>query len=800
MKFSEQWLRTFTNCDLSSEELCKQFTVVGLEVDSFTSMHGKCEGVVVGEVLDAVKHPNADKLSVCTVNVGTSSPLTIVCGAKNVRKGLKVPVALCDAILANDLKIKETVLRGVPSCGMICSASELGMQCDFPGILELPLDAEVGLDFGKYFVLDDNIIELNITPNRGDCLSILGLAREVFAFSKCSISLPDFSCAVKSTDDIKNIVVTAKQACPSYSGRIIRNIDIKKETPFWIVERLKKSDIRPLNLVVDITNYVMLELGQPLHAFDLKKISGDIEIRMAKQGEVIDLLNGQNVTLSSDDLVIADDNKLLALAGIMGGKDSEIDSDTVDIFLESAFFDLPTISKCSHKRMLHTDASHRFERGVDPRLQHKAIERATCLLQEIDGNCSCGKVVDVISDELLPKHKPIYLRKERIAGMLGMLLGDNIVIDILNRLNMQVHSTEGGWMVLPPSYRFDINIEMDLVEELARIYGYEKIPESAMSLGISNVNTDVSLNNRKRLRLSLVDNGYSEVVTYSFIEQNLQSLFCPEKKPIHLLNPISSDLAVMRTSLLPGLIKSVVYNINRKQERMKFFEIGLCFLSEELPEEKCNIRICQPLKLAGVSVGDVYEKQWGIQSRDADFFDVKNDIENFLYLFVTKDEVKLKLEPHNALHPSVSAGIYLNETLIGVVGRLHPKLQSHFKISEAVYLFEIDLSFLNKKIDLKFKNISKFPFVKRDIALIINEKTSWNELDLAIKNVGGELLQSVQLFDVYTGENIPNGHKSIALRLVFQHIMRTLNEAEIDSMLDKIILALQDAFSAKLRT
>lgn len=786
MKLSEKWLRTFVDPKLNTEEVCEQLTIAGFEVESITSVKPKFQGVIIGQVLTTAKHPSADRLTVCEVDVGLAEPLQIVCGASNVRSGLKAPVALSDAVLANGNVIKKTMLRGVESNGMLCSASELGLDDDVKGLLELPDDAKVGAEFGEYLSLNDNIIEINITPNRGDCFSVLGIAREVSVLNDLILSMPSFSEVKNTLEKTFKVTVEAKDICPSYVGRILSGINLQAKTPLWMKNRLQSSGIRSVNPIVDVTNYVMLELGQPLHAFDLKKINGSIEVRLAKPQEKITLLDGRSIDLTDKDLIIADDKNPIALAGIMGGNTAEVDNNTVDVFLESAFFIASSVFASGRHHNIHTEASHRFERGVDPNLQQKALERATLLLQEIAGGLA-GPVTEVVSKQNLPKRKSIVLRHARIGKILGFSIPYDAVGKILKSLNMEVKADRDQWTVVPPSYRFDIDIEADLIEEVARIYGYNKIPALALVLNISGDKTSYALKNRKLVRSFLRDNGYHEVVTYGFTDPKLQALFDPDRKFVSLVNPISPDLSVMRTTLWPGLIKTALYNQNRQQERIRFFEMGMRFRDE------------QSDALAGIVIGDLYPLEWDSQPKAADFFDLKNDVNNLLSLFASDREIDFRPEPHPALHPGISARIYLNSKPVGFLGKLHPKLKETLNLIKEVYLFELDLTFLDREKNLKFTDISKFPFVARDLALVIKEEIPWSKLKSKIIEISSPLLQSVELFDIYRGEGIPEGHKSVATRLIFQHLTHTLQEEEVEKIVSKILSSLEAEFQAQLR-
>jgi phenylalanyl-tRNA synthetase beta chain len=797
MKFSEKWLRTLVNPPISTNLLCEQLTNAGLEVESLTSKHGKFQGVVIGEVISIEKHPAADRLHVCKVNIGNLEPLVIVCGASNVRPGLKAPVALLNATLADGTKIKKAKLRGVESTGMLCSEKELGLAEESAGLMELPNDAPIGKGFHEYLSLDDNIIELNITPNRGDSLSVLGIAREVAALNNCIIDMPKILEPRVTSNKAIEIKIIAKEAAAHYVGVVLSGINNLTKIPFWLKERIENSGIRSINPVVDVLNYVMLELGQPMHAFDLSKIEGEISVRFAAKNEEIHLLNGTTINVMPEDLVIADQKKLLALAGIMGSKIAEVSLDTKDVFLESAFFAPDFIFESVKRYGLSSEAAHRFERYVDYNLQYKALARAIELLTDIVGG-SLGPIKEITYADYLPKINPIPLRRLRSKHILGIDLSDDVIATILKNLNFEVKTTELGWEVIPPSYRSDLNTETDLLEEIARIYGYDKIPRKEMVLPLINPGKEIrelAIKNCRRLKTFMMDQGYHEVINYSFIDVKMQTLFEPDTKPVELLNPISSDLSVLRTSLWPGLVSSLIYNKNRQQERLRFYEVGLKFL----PAAKGILR--EQNTLAGIIMGNIYPISWNSPKRDSDFFDLKHDVEKIVALFSDngKKSLQFKAELHPSLHPSISAGIYLGEEPIGFLGSLHPRICEHLSINCSIFLFELDLSFLGVDVDLKFKEISKFPFVERDLAILIDEKKSWDRIKKIVENTAGNLLRDIRAFDVYRGKGIPPEYKSIALRLTFQHMNRTLTEEEVEILMQNVIAALTKELGVKIR-
>lgn len=800
MKISEQWLREWVNPPIDTDKLAEQLTMAGLEVATVTPVAEAFSNVVVGEVLEVNPHPNADKLHVCTVNVGSAEPLIIVCGAANVRVGLKVPTALLDAVLPSGFKIKKAKLRGVDSCGMLCSEKELGLAESSQGIWELPQDASVGMDVRQYLSLDDHIIDIELTANRGDCLSIAGVAREVSAIQRCGITEPIINIPKNTTNDCLPIKISANDACPHYCGRIIRNINIKVQSPLWLQERLKRSGLRSINPVVDVTNYVMLELGQPMHAFDLNKIKDEIQVRYSKVGEAITLLDDRQINLEENTLVIADSLQPLALAGVMGGSDSAVTDATQNIFLESAFFVPQKIYGYARQYSVQSDSSYRFERGVDPALQEKALQRATQLLLSIVGGSEIGPIAEAKHEQYFPQHATVKLRRARIKRVLGIEIADDDIINILHSLNMTVISCDDGWQVAVPSYRFDIAIEEDLLEEIARIYGYSVIPGQAV---VAELATSAGLLGREQHKRALnrlmISRGYHETITYSFISPELNKLFNPDGQFLALTNPISPELSIMRTSLWPGLISGAKYNLARQQQRVRLFEVGLCF-----NKNKENVLEQTPY-VGGITIGTVNQEMWDRKQNNVDFFDIKSDICALLKLYGYSENVEYRVEPCPALHPKRCAGIYLRigtcNACFGYLGELHPRISQILDLPRATYLFEVNLSHLSTRRERKFHEISKFPAVRRDLAIIIDEKISWQAIKMKIMDIAGELLHNIQVFDVYRGDKLELGSdkKSIAIHLTFQHLDRTLVDAEVESIMGKIVEILNQDFNAILR-
>ncbi|PHM29148.1 phenylalanine--tRNA ligase subunit beta [Xenorhabdus budapestensis] len=794
MKFSELWLREWANPAISSEELSDQITMAGLEVDGVEKVAGQFHGVFVGEVVECAQHPNADKLRVTKVNVGGDRLLDIVCGAPNCRQGLRVAVATVGAVLPGDFKIKAAKLRGEPSEGMLCSFSELGITSDQDGIIELPADAPIGTDLRDYMKLDDNAIEISITPNRADCLSIQGVARDVAVINKLSMVQPEIESVKPSTDATFSIRVDAPEACPRYLGRVIKNVNIKAVTPLWMREKLRRGGIRSIDPAVDVTNYVLLELGQPLHAFDLERLSGSIIVRMAEQGEKLTLLDGNHAELSADTLVIADEKQPLAIAGIFGGEYSGVNAETQHILLESAFFAPLVITGRARRYGLHTDASHRFERGVDPQLQYKAMEYATQLLIAICGG-EAGEIIDVTSESHLPKPATIILTRRKLDRLVGHHIADEQVTDILTRLGCQVTKHNDCWEAVAPSWRFDMQIEEDLVEEVARIYGYNNIPDVPICADLvmtSHREADLSL---KRVKTMLVDKGYQEAITYSFVDPKIQQYLHPQQEALLLPNPISADMSAMRLSLLTGLLTTVVYNQNRQQNRVRLFETGLRFV----PDESAEYGIRQELMLGGVIAGNCFDEHWLIEKQAVDFFDLKGDLESVLELTGKLSEISFKAEEHPALHPGQSAGIYLGNNYIGYIGVVHPELERKLDLNGRTVIFELLWANLADRIIPEMKEVSRFPSNRRDIAIVVPENVAAEDILVECKKVGINHIVGINLFDVYCGKGVAEGYKSLAISLILQDTSRTLEEEEIAATVNKCVAALEQRFQASLR-
>ncbi|HEY7885608.1 MAG TPA: phenylalanine--tRNA ligase subunit beta, partial [Cellvibrionaceae bacterium] len=736
-------------------------------------------------------HPDADKLRVCQVVGGPDGPVQVVCGAPNARVGIKVPFALVGATLPGDFNIKKAKLRGVESFGMLCAETELQAGTNDDGLWELAADASVGQDLRHYLNLNDSLIEVDITPNRGDCLSVRGLAREVGVINRATVTEVVATPVAATTDDILPVTLAAPEACSRYVGRIIRNIDISQPSPLWLQEKLRRAGLRTIDAVVDITNYVLLELGQPMHAFDLATLNGGITVREALAGEKLQLLDDQEITLTEGTLVIADDKAPLAMAGIMGGKASAVTSRTRDILLESAFFNPLAIAGRARSYGLHTDSSHRFERGVDYQLQSQAIERATELLLSIVGG-EPGPVMEQVSEHL-PEAGTVHLRRASISSGLYIELEDAVVEDILTRLGLAVtERTEAGWQLQVPSWRFDIAIEADLLEELARIYGYNRlptrVPDSPMAIG-AKPEGRLGLSH---LRKHLIARDYQEVITYSFVDPADNARFDPAVKPIALQNPISADMAVRRSSLLPGLARVLSYNVNRQQQRVRLFETGLRFVPG-------SQGVQQIPTLTGLIYGPCTAQNWASDDEGVDFFDLKGDLQSLLGLTGKADSFSFAAAEHPAMHPGQCARVECQGEAIGYLGALHPLVQRELDVSGSVFVFELNMQPLTEARVPAFKPLSRFPAIRRDLALLVNRDLPVQKLLDGVQNTAGQWLTDLKVFDLYMGKGIDPHRKSLALGLTFQHPSRTLNDDEITASVAAVVETLKNEFDAAQR-
>ena len=791
MKISENWLRTWVNPAIDSDKLSDQLTMLGLEVDDLTPAAKPFTGVVVGEVLTVEQHPDADRLRVTTVNIGTGEPLQIVCGAPNVRAGMKAPVATIGAVLPGDFKIKKGKLRGVESQGMLCGASEIDLEDKIDGLLELPSDAPVGVNIREYLELDDNVIDISITPNRGDCFSIRGIAREIGVINQLPVTAPEIKEVAATIADEKKVVVET-EGCPRYLGRVIKNVNTKAPTPVWMERALARSGIRQHSILVDITNYVLMELGQPLHAFDGGKVQGAVHVRQATAAEKLTLLNEQEVELSEKVMVIADDEKALAIAGIMGGLSSAVSDTTTEIFLESAFFAPLAIAGRARSFGLHTDASQRYERGVDFELPMIAMNRASQLIAELAGG-EFGPITVAEKAELLPQREAIALEQAQVDQLLGYVVESDFITDALTRLGCEVTVVaEDQWSVVPPSYRFDMAIYQDLIEEVARIHGYDNIQISLPVMDVQLAKYQDQFETAQ-LRQTLVTLGYQEAISFSFADLKLEKQLNPAVNPLALANPISSDLAVMRSTLLSSLIPCVQHNVNRQQSRVRFFELGLRF-------DYQNAASIHDLKqiptLAIIATGAKTAENWHAKPQAMDFFDFKGEVEEVLA--AARLNVEYVRSERSWLHPGQSAEILIDGKSVGYLGRLHPSLENDLDLS-TTWVAELDQSAVLQTYVSNFTELSRFPSVRRDIALLINDKINVSEIQQLIEKTGGELLDSTWLFDVYTGQGVEEGKRSLAFAVLWQHPTRTLEDAEIKSGMDNILQVLQDTYQATLR-
>jgi len=814
MKFSESWLREWVNPALSSDELAHQITMAGLEVDGVEPVAGEFTGVIIGEVVECGPHPDADKLQITKISLGDYSSdkvekgelVDIVCGAKNCRKGLKVAVATVGAVLPGDFKIKKAKLRGVPSFGMLCSESEIGLSDSSDGIMELAQDAPVGICVREYLDLNDVTIDVDLTANRGDCLGIKGLAREVGVLNSQAVEEVKIIAITSTIDDVREITIEAGEACPRYLGRVIKGINPNAQTPLWMVEKLRRCGTRSIDPVVDVTNYVLLELGHPMHAFDLAKIEGGIKVRFANSAEKLTLLDENEVTLKESTLVIADSNKALAIAGIFGGLDSSVTSNSTDIFLESAFFAPLAILGKARQYGLHTDASHRYERGIDPTLQYDAMERATQLLLDIVGG-QAGPIVEAKSADNIPQTKDVSLRREKLDSRIGHHIEDKKVTEILTRLGFTV--TENGesnakvWQVIVPAYRFDIKIEVDLIEEVARIFGYNNIPNIAPKATLKMVVQKEAKLSLATLKQTLVNRDYQEAITYSFVDPKVQSLIHPDEAVMTLPHPISSEMSVMRLSLWTGLLQSVSYNQNRQQARVRLFETGLRFV----PDETAENGVRQQNMIAGVISGNRVDEHWDMEKAATDFYDIKGDVEALLSLTESLTGA-LSSEPNQyefstaeiaALHPGQTAEITKNGQLVGFVGALHPELERKLGLNGRTLVFELLLSeVLEQKIP-EASAVSRFPANRRDLAVVVKEEVNAKDVLQLVEQVAGNYLIDLNLFDVYQGQGIEDGYKSLAIALVLQDVEKTLEEKDITDVIDRVVASLQTELNASLR-
>ena len=791
MKIAESWLREWVNPDLDTESLGHQLTMLGHEVDAIERQGVGLDGVVVGEVLAVEKHPDADRLSVCQVSTGKGKPVTVVCGAPNVVKGMKSPFASPGLTLPNGVKLKKAKIRGVESSGMLCSAVELGLGDESDGIIELPDSAPVGEPLVEYLALPDASLDIDLTPNRGDCFSVLGIARDIAALTGASLKPATFDSPAATIDDTQAVELPEPAGCPIFAGRVIRGIDPNARSPIWLVERLRRVGLRAIHPVVDITNYVMMELGQPLHAYDLGLVKGAIRPRLAKKGESVTLLDESTVELNEDTMVITDDSGVIGMAGIMGGLSTMVSDKTVDVFFEGAFWPQDVMAGRARSYGMHTDASLRFERGVDPTGQGRAVDRATELLLQVSGG-DAGPLVVTAAEKHVPKARRVHLRRERISRLLGLVIDDDVITDILSRLGLEPSAADNGWMVSVPMHRFDIAIEADLVEEIARIHGYDEIPETPESGATVLETVTESEIEIDTIAATLIARDYQEVVTYSFVDAELDKLVSGSASQLELSNPISSEMSVMRSSLWTGMLEAAAANLSRQQDRVRFFEYGKSFHGSL--DEHSEIE-----RIAGVAIGARLPEQWGTKSQAIDFFDIKSDVEAILAIAGNDDTIEFVAAEHAALQPGQTAEVRRAGERTGVVGKLHPRIAKQFGLKPAAYVFELDARKALASHTPTAEVISKYPAIRRDIAVIVDDKVSGDELVRAVASASPGLIRDVRIFDVYKGPGIEAGLKSVAIGLILQETSRTLTDDDADAAQAAAVQKLQKEFAAELR-
>ena len=796
MKFSEAWLRQWVNPELERDALLQQLTMAGLEVDGVEAAAKQFSGVVVGRIETAERHPDADKLRVCQVSDGNET-FQVVCGAPNARAGLLTAFAKVGAVLPDNFKIKKAKLRGVESFGMLCSADELGLGDDHSGIIELGANLAVGGDVAEVFSaelpLDDITVDLDLTPNRGDCLSIKGLAREVGVLNNAAVSYPVIEPVADQSERVFPITVDAKAQCPRYLGRVIEGVDLSRSTPLWMSERLRRCGLRSIDPVVDVTNYVLIEQGQPMHAFDLNRLDQRIHVRMSKADDKLTLLDGQDVALDAETLVIADDSGPVAIAGVMGGKHSGVQNDTQDLLLECAFFAPLAIAGTARRYGLHTDASHRYERGVDAELQAAALQRATQLLLDIVGGVP-GPIVEAVSKEDLPAATQVILRQSRLQSALGVEIDAEAVDEAMARLDFVVHAREETaagveWQVLPPSHRFDIALEADLIEEVCRIYGYNNIPSTVPVARPGLAEVPLAAHSEVQLRQQLVRIGFNEVITYSFIDPEWQQAFDPGHKALELMNPMSSEQSVMRTTMLPGLVQVAKNNSLRQQTSGRAFEVGLVFVPEQ-------DELVQRPTIGGVLWGDREAEGWYQTNSPIDFFDAKGVVESLCEW--AGQTASFRPLDDTVFHPGQSAEVVINDNVVGRVGLLHPLLQKQFDAPPA-FVFELLSDAMLAKAPRRHQSISKFPQVRRDLAVVVQQDVPAAAVLQSVRNAVGENLVDVRLFDVYAGEGIDSNEKSLAIGLTLQSQTTTLSEEEINALADSALQAMRTDHAARQR-
>lgn len=786
MQFSYDWLQTWVSPNLNANDMAHLLTMAGLEVEDIELAAPEFSGVVIAEVKSVVKHPDADRLNITQVDAGTGELIQIVCGAPNVKAGIRVPCALSGAVLPGNFKIKPTKMRGQISNGMLCSAKELGLpETGVDGLHILPTDAPIGQNIRDYLRLDDAIMTLKITPNRTDCLSIKGLAREVVALTQCHSTPVHITAAPITSNQTQAVRIDAPEDCGRFISRVIEQVNAQAPSPAWLKTRLARSGIRSISALVDIGNYVMLELGQPMHVFDADKLSGSLIIRRAQDGETLNCLNEKTVTLASNTLVVADEQGALSLAGLMGGAASAVSDDTQNIVLESAYFAPEIIAGKSRQYGFGSDSSFRFERGIDWQLQADAIERATQLILEICGG-KAGKPIEATGK--LPEHKSVTARLSRVEKVLGVSIPAERIHTILTHLGLNPQATEDGFTVTSPSFRFDIEIEADLIEEIGRIYGYENIPDDQTSGRLSMLALPETRQPRFAIYQHMAARGYQEIVSYAFVNQDWEQDFAANTNPIRLQNPLAAQYAVMRSTLIGGLIEVLQNNLNRKQNRVRLFEIARVF------HKRADGTVEQTERLGGLAYGTALPEQWGVSSRAVDFYDIKGDIESLM----AGKNIEFIQAQHPALHPARTANIQINGKTVGFIGELHPKWLQKYDLPQTALIFEIELSAVLQQEKVCYQAVSKFQPVRRDLAFTLPESISYHTLYQALASVKSKLIQEITLFDVYQGAGIAEGMKSIAVKVILQDDEATLTDEVVESIVAKLIKA-AETIGAALR-
>lgn len=792
MRVCDSWLREWIDHGLDPDAVAQRLTMLGLEVESVETVGVKSQSLRVGEVVAMRSHPGADRLSLCSVDVGAAQPLAIVCGASNVRVGGRYVVAMDGAVLPGGLRVRSRDIRGETSVGMLCSAAELGLEAASDGLMELDPSAPVGSDASEQLSLGDAIFDINVTPNRADCLSVAGVARDLAAGTGIALRKADLRPVEPVVQDRYPLALLSAEDCPRFAGRVIRGIDALARTPTWMSERLRRSGVRPIHPVVDVTNYVMLELGQPMHSYDLGQLRGRVEVRRAKPGESLMLLDGRQLQLDPQLLVIADERGAIALAGIMGGQATAVTAQTRDVLLESAYFAPAAIAGRARRLGLHTEASLRFERGVDPSLQVYALEHATRLIVQIAGG-QPGPLDDMTAREKLPVRTPVRLRRSRAAKVLGVVVPDAEMTAALSRLNMEIVADGDGWLVTPPPARFDVEREEDLLEEIARVFGYERIPEVPGRTDMHPVVVGDEPDSLAAARATLVARGYQEAITYSFVDRDFASRFGAEDWPqLVLVNPIASDMSAMRQSLWPGLVRAARDNLHHQNHRVRLFEIGTRFSGEAdggHREQAC---------IAGIALGSRLPEQWGVRAERLDVFDLKSDVEALLSLAGAVTRFSFVPASHPALHPGRCALIRDGERAVGWLGEVHPALAAELEVPAAA-LFEIDVELVTERRCAQWRPLSRFPIVRRDVALIVDRGLPTAGLLECIRRTAQGLLLDAFVFDIYNGPQIATSEKSVAIGLILQDTSRTLTDADADAVVNDVRAALAREFQARIR-